>query len=1117
MSVEASTPSPQEQHLHEVIAAYLAAAEGGQNPDRAAWLQAHPDLADDLRAFFADHDRMRSAVGRPAAVDAGPDRVRYFGDYELLAEIGRGGMGVVYQARQVSLNRTVALKMILAGQMATAEDVRRFRAEAAAAANLDHPHIVPIYEVGDHDGRHYFSMKLMPGSSLSVQAPGLITNPRAVAQLLVTLARAIHHAHQRGIIHRDLKPSNILIDDKGQPHVADFGFARRLDDGQQSASGSIAGTASYMAPEQALGSKQLTTAVDVYGLGAILYELLAGQPPFQGATLLETHKQVIERDPVKPRSLNPKVNRDLETVCLKCLNKDPTKRYGTALALAEDVERWLRGEPIQARPASVVERTVKWARRRPAAAALVVVSAAALLCLAASGWYFTDQLRDQRDRADVQRDLAEQRLDHSRNLLYTMQLRRVSDMWEQDPVRALRLLDDAEICPPALRDFTWELFHRLCQRERLTLQGHKGEVISLAISQHGKTLVSASTDYTVRVWDLPGGKLRHVLQVKTNNLRVALAPDGQTLASFSGWQESGAFEPLEELKLKLWDATTGQERPLARDLSDQVRSFAFSPNGKIVATGRPDGTVKLWEWATGKELRTLKPHAKPVTALAFSPDGKILASGSSWHDPKIAEAFAEILGEVKLHDLDGGTERTWLRPRGLGIASLVFSPDGQALAFVPVIGGAEVRQVATGQLKQSFDEPLDPRDFGQDYAVAFSPRGDLVAVSRPGLIRLWSATTGKKLFTLRQGGFVRDVAFLPDGRTLATCSSSWNEEVNRFEGEGGLIRFWNVAAVEERVIYPGTLSDPGFLGRTNVALTADGKTLAVATKYSKRNRYRVQIALSDVVTGKCRKLWEITEDSCVGLAFSWDGAVLASAHGQRVRLWDVVGQKELATLKLADRSIGSGPLVFSPDNQRLLTGVMVSHEETIPPQPTLTREIRMWDVAARKDLGILTMPGENGQVCPVVAENGLAFTPDGKALVAAHFYGVVVLDATTSQVRLLIREEFGDPVKAAITADGKVLAVANNKRFKLWDVSTGKERPSPTAQDYAGCLAFSPDGKTLAGEGRGSVKLCNVATGQEQAVLKGHFGRMASLAFAADGKSLTALYEDGTVVVWGAN
>jgi WD40 repeat protein len=1115
MSVEASTPSPQEQRLHEVIAAYLAAAEAGQNPDRAAWLQAHPNLADDLRAFFADHDRMQSAVGRPAAVDAGLDRVRYFGDYELLAEIGRGGMGVVYKARQVSLNRTVALKMILAGQLASAEDVRRFRAEAEAPANLDHPHIVPIYEVGEHDGRHYFSMKMMPGSSLSVQAPGLMTDPRAVARLLATLAQAVHHAHQRGIIHRDLKPSNILIDDTGQPHVADFGFARRLDDGQQSGSGTIAGTASYMAPEQALGTKQLTTAVDVYGLGAILYEVLAGRPPFQGATLLETHKQVIEREPVKPRSFNPKVNRDLETICLKCLDKDPTKRYGSALALAEDVERWLRGSPIQARPASLAERTVKWARRRPTAAALVAVSAAALLCLAASGWYFTDQLREQRDSADKQRGLAEQRLEHSRNLLYTMQMRRVSDIWETDPVRALRLLDDGEICPPSLRDFTWELFHHLCQRERPTLQGHKGEVISLAISQDGKTLVSASTDCTVRVWDLPGGKLRHLLQVKTNNLRVALAPDGHTLASFSGWQESGALDQLEELKL--WDATTGQERPLARELSDQVRSFAFSPNGKIVATGRNDGTVKLWEWATGKELRTLKPHTKPVTALAFSPDGKILALGSSWHDPRMEEAFAEILGEVKIHDVEAGTERTWLRPRGLGIASLVFSPDGQALAFVPFFGDAEVRQVATGQLKQSFDEPLDPRNFGQAYAVAFSPRGDLVAVSSHGFIRLWSATTGKKLFTLRQGGFVRDVAFLPDGKTLAVCSSPWNEEANRFEGEGGLIRLWNVAAVEERVIYPGKFSDPGFSGRTTVALTADGKTLATAIKYSKGGNHRVQIALSDVATGKGRKLWEIGEDSCAGLAFSWDGMVLASAHGQRIRLWYVVWQKELATLKLADRSEASGPLVFSPDNQRLLTGVMVCREETIPPTPTITGEIRKWDMAARKDLGILTIPGENGQIFTVVAEHGLAFTPDGKALVAAHFHGVVVLDAITSQMRLWVREEFGDPVKAAITADGKVLAVANYKRFRLWDVSTGKERASPTAQDYAGCLAFSPDGKTLAGEGRGSVKLCNVATGQKQAVLRGHFGRMASLKFAADGKSLIALYEDGTVVVWGAN
>ena len=298
--------------------------------------------------------------------------VRYFGDYEINQELGRGGMGVVYRARQVSLNRPVALKMIRAGILADDADLRRFQNEAEAVALLDHPGIVPVYEVGEHEGQKYFSMKLVEGGNLAEQLAQFTDNPRAAATLLAQAALAVHHAHVRGVLHRDLKPANILIDTQGHPHVTDFGLAKRVEaDLDLTASGVILGTPAYMSPEQAAGHRgTITTATDVYGLGAIFYALLAGKAPFGGESLIDTLEAVRSRPPEPPSRINTKVPRDLETICLKCLEKDPRRRYAAAQALADDLGAWLDSRPISARRVGVAERAWLWCKRRPAVAAL---------------------------------------------------------------------------------------------------------------------------------------------------------------------------------------------------------------------------------------------------------------------------------------------------------------------------------------------------------------------------------------------------------------------------------------------------------------------------------------------------------------------------------------------------------------------------------------------------------------------------------------------------------------------------------------------------------------------------------------------------------------------------
>jgi TolB-like protein/predicted Ser/Thr protein kinase len=305
---------------------------------------------------------------------------RTIGDYEIIELIGRGGQGVVYRARQKGLNRTVALKIIGLGQWATEAHLKRFRLEAAAAARLDHPCIVPIYEVGEYEGACYFSMKFIEGAQLNEVAERQSMSLRDAAELIAKLARTIHHAHEHGILHRDIKPGNILIDVKGEPHLTDFGLARLVEtESTVTRTLEVLGTPSYMAPEQAAGNNPatagLTSATDVYGIGAVLYQLLTGHPPFAGGTTYETIKLLLETEPRQPRLLNRKIDRDLSTICLKCLEKDPHRRYPSALALAEDLERWLRHEPIRARHAGPLTRVRKWVRRNPAIAALITLSA----------------------------------------------------------------------------------------------------------------------------------------------------------------------------------------------------------------------------------------------------------------------------------------------------------------------------------------------------------------------------------------------------------------------------------------------------------------------------------------------------------------------------------------------------------------------------------------------------------------------------------------------------------------------------------------------------------------------------------------------------------------------
>ncbi len=401
-----SGPDPRsqdrEQRLDELTALYL---QEGQREDRTQWLAQYPDFADELEGFITAHDRMehltaplRAATG----ATAGMPLPRAFGDYTLLSEIARGGMGVIYKARQEKPNRIVALKMIRSGQLADDEEIERFHGEAEAVARLDHPGVVPIYEVGQHEGQHFFSMAFVDGQSLAARAAEGPMDPYAAADLIQNVADALQYAHELGVVHRDVKPANVLLDRQGRPRVTDFGLAKRQEfKSDLTATGQILGTPNYMPPEQAGGRiAEIGPASDVYSLGATLYHLVAGRPPFLSADPWETIRQVREVEPVSPRRLNPSIPHDLDTICLKCLVKDPRHRYSTAKDLSDELGRFVAGEPIQARPMGRSRRFWRWLTRHPVAAG-AIAAAIALLAACAVATFIVARNLEAKLRSEV--------------------------------------------------------------------------------------------------------------------------------------------------------------------------------------------------------------------------------------------------------------------------------------------------------------------------------------------------------------------------------------------------------------------------------------------------------------------------------------------------------------------------------------------------------------------------------------------------------------------------------------------------------------------------------------------------------------------------------------------
>jgi WD40 repeat protein len=928
--------------------------------------------------------------------------------YEILGELGRGGMGVVYKARQTRLGRLVALKMILAGAHAGEADLARFRTEAEAIARLQHPHIVQIHEVGEQDGLPFFSLEFCPGGSLERKLNGTPLPPRVAAALVEKLARAMEAAHQKGVVHRDLKPANVLLAEDGTPKITDFGLARKLGEAGQTATGAVMGTPSYMAPEQASGqSNEIGPAADVYALGAILYECLTGRPPFRAATSLDTLLQVVSDEPVPPRRLQPTTPADLETVCLKCLQKERHRRYASAAALAEDLRRFQAGEVIAARPVGIAERGWKWVRRNPVVAGSVAAVAAALLLGAGVATLFAVKA-EFRARGEKQaREAADEARHHAEWLAYAGQIALAQREWQDNNVAHAR--DLLAACQEDLRGWEHAYLRHVCEshqrnflghtrevlsvcwspdgkrlasadgdrdggevkvwdaatgRQLLSLKGHTGLVQSVCWSPDGKRLASASYDQTVKVWDAASGQeVRTLGGGHTGGvLSVCWSPDGRRLATASGGPDWG--------EVKLWDAQTGQEARTLQGHTSDVTSVCWSPDGRRLATASTDKTVKLWGAADGREVLTLKGHTAPVECVCWSPDGQHLASA--------AGGFAHP-NELKVWDASGGQDALTLKGHAGWVFGVCWSPDGKRLASA---GGGS----AGG-------------DFGY-----------------PGEVKVWDAEKGLEVHTLKGHTLeVKSVCWSPDGRRLASASHD------------GTVKVWDV----EKGLAALTLK--GHTGTVeSVCWSPDGRRLASASKGyeikdGKAVNFRGEVKVWDAATGQEVLSLKGHTGLVQSVCWSPDGRRLASAGGEldaqgkplpgEMKVWDAASGQEVLSLKGHTGLVQS--VCWSPDGRRLASA---------GGDPTGKRwEVRVWDANAGDQ--VLTLKGHTSWV------NSVCWSPDGKRLASAGWDTTVKLwDTSSGQEALTLKVRGAGVNSVRWSPDGMRLAGAcNDRTVKVWD------------------------------------------------------------------------------------
>ena len=994
------------------------------------------------------------AIGDESSVMGSIVTPNLFGDYELLEEIARGGMGVVYRARQVSLNRIVALKLML--PFSRPELTARFQAEAETAASLQHPNIVAIHEVGEYAGHLYFSMDYVAGSSLARRISDLgfrIVDFSRPARWLKTIAEAVHYAHEHGVLHRDLKPSNVLIDEFDQPRISDFGLAKRVPGKLEiwnwkseidlTLTGQVLGSPDFMAPEQAEGRHaEVGPACDIYSLGAMLYHALSGRPPFQGETLTDVLRQVVSADPVAPRQLNPSIPRDLETICLKCLEKEPGRRFGSAQALADELSRFLRGEPILSRPIGPAGKVWRWCHRRPMLASLIsALIAVTLLGAAGVSWQWRQTAAALQKVEWANRDGVEKLWGS-----YLAQAR--ANRWSG---RAGRRYDSLEVLRQAA-----------AIRPSLDL---RNEAIACF------TLTDARVAHQ---WETAAGSL------------VVLEPDCERFASWSpavGLIVCRVADGAELLRLP------GGNEPIP------VTRLSFSPNGELLAAAFSNPrSVRFQIW----ELRRREVLCEVVVAgarqpMAFTPDSRLIVVGDAH-------------GVLQVHDLARKQKVKELQVMR-SPAHIVFDPDGTRLAVCGVDNrDVQVVDFDTGTALKTLSHP---RAAGEP---SWHPDGVLLATPCEDFqVRLWNV----------QSGAVKAVL---EGHTSVATSVRFNHAGDLLASSGwdGVTRFWDPIFGKEQFSLPG-----GFPGQSS--FNGDDSQFPFGL-------HPLDVGLWQVATGReCRRLG--LGGRAFGASFSADGRLLATAHADGARVWDLKVGRPRAFLPAGEcRSV-----LFHPDGHSLvLSGWMglqqwpvhtIESEDLLtlrigPPQTLLSTTIEQacWG-SDGQTLAITSPEGfqllEFGPPLKILHRGDhpnathLALSGDGHWIATGTWkgQGVRVWNAHTGS--LVTNLPLGENVAVAFSPRSRWLVTGAPEEYRFWKVGSW-EIAHAVAREHAGdmygSMVFSPDGSTLAlVRGRNSdLRLIEADTGREWATLEAGEPR----CFGPRGSWLVTSEANGLVRLW---